>query len=173
MLVFMPVSVFGVALVFVFVFIFVAIVPATGAMAEAVEQAMRQRAERLRHAREVFGAVDEFFAAIQLAVERRQRMGMLAGPILAPGVQHPFPSIGQTLQLQRADRAVALDIRGLQHEAHRVDDFATERGRRQRVFRRPFDNARHRVAIRLQRLQAPRQHVIKPLARGLGVMLGG
>jgi len=82
--------------------------------------AMRQRAERLRHARKVFGPVDEFFAPIQLAVERRQRMGMLACPILAPGFQHPFPGIGQTLQLQRADGAVALNISRLQHEAHRM-----------------------------------------------------
>ena len=154
------------------VLVFVAIMPVAGAMAEAIEHAMRQRAERFRHARKVFGPVDEFFAPIQLAVERRQRMGMLACPILAPSFQHPFPGIGQTLQLQRADGAVALNIRRLQHEAHRVDDFAAERGRRQRVFRRPFVDARHGVAIRLQSLQTPRQHVIKPLARGFGVMLG-
>jgi len=85
------------------VLVFVAIMPVAGAMAEAIEHAMRQRAERFRHARKVFGPVDEFFAPIQLAVERRQRMGMLACPILAPSFQHPFPGIGQTLQLQRAD----------------------------------------------------------------------
>ena len=94
-------------------------------------------------------------------------MRALAFVILPPGGEDAAPGERETLQLQRADRAIAFDIGGLQHEAHRIDDFAVERRSGERILRRPIRNRGDRGAIGFERVQPLRQYMIEPPARGL------